>query len=144
VLALTWPSTGGDRGTANSVGSCSRQAAGLANAQRSASFASERARSAKIGARNKTTNARARAADCFSFPHFRCAPSHPFFPTALRWSALSRRKFTSIRTCPVNARSFILGTYPTKSGYFLLFSLRHRQLDEFIMNRTLQRMNLIH
>lgn len=56
-LALTCPSTGGDRGTANSVGSCSRQAAAsLSSAQRSASFASERGPSAKIGARNKTTN----------------------------------------------------------------------------------------
>lgn len=42
VLVLTCPSTGGDRGTANSVGSCSRQAAAsLSSAQRSASFASE-------------------------------------------------------------------------------------------------------
>lgn len=57
VLTLTCSSTGGDRGTANSVSSCSRQAAAsLSSAQRSASFASEREPSAKIGARNKTTN----------------------------------------------------------------------------------------
>lgn len=81
VFALKCPSTGGDRGTANSVGSCSRQAAGLSSAQRSASFASEREPSAKIGARNKTTWVRA---GCFApYPHRVCTPSHPLLAIAL-------------------------------------------------------------
>jgi len=123
VLALTCPSTGGDRGTANSVGSCSRQAAGLANAQRSASLRpNARVRQRSALAIKQQTRART---DCFFFPHFPCAPSYPFFPAAAALVGFELRKFSPIRTCPANARNFILSTYLAKSGYFLLFSLRH-------------------
>lgn len=84
VLALTCPSTSGDRGTANSVGSCSRQAAGLFSAQRSASFAPEREPSAKIGPQ---TEQQTRLRAGCSPPHSLSSPRRHYIRCAERRSA---------------------------------------------------------
>lgn len=107
MLALTCPSTGGDRGTANSVGSCSRRAAGLSSGGNEAHRLRPNASLRQRSEPNKTVWLLCGG----------CSFASPFSSAAITFVVLSaagrvgRRRLNPAHVLGANTRSFILSAY---------------------------------